>query len=165
MSISCSDSVHRDKRDKSTQRRHHIREDKKGTHNKAEKHGAIRTRPLFQIPVLSFRYPSHVRTDKILACSHKQKFPLQKKSSERGNRWCSSFSRSRSRPILVIVAPRTPTRIRVTVPKGVCFAHEGSFPASSLHNLPPQRSPHCTRGTPALDCWCLGKSSAVLGSV
>ena len=40
--VASSNSVHEDNRDRSRQHRHHIKEDKKGTHNKAEKHGAIR---------------------------------------------------------------------------------------------------------------------------
>ena len=42
MCTSCSDCSMDAKRDRSTQHRHHITEDKKGTHNKAERHGAIR---------------------------------------------------------------------------------------------------------------------------
>ena len=38
------------KKDRSPQHRHHIKEDKKGTHNKADKQGALRTRPLFLMP-------------------------------------------------------------------------------------------------------------------
>ena len=33
------------KKDRSAQHRHYTREDKNSTHNKAERHGAIRTRP------------------------------------------------------------------------------------------------------------------------
>ena len=52
-------------------------------------------------------------------------------------------------------------RVRVTATTGACFAHEGSFPASSLHNLPQQRSPHCTHENLELNCSCLDSSSAV----
>ena len=48
-----------------TEHRHYIREDKKGSHNKAERHGAIRTGFLFLMPL-----PTCAKT-KYWHCSHK----------------------------------------------------------------------------------------------
>ena len=53
------------------------------------------------------------------------------------------------------------SQVDMTTPPKAYFVHVGSSPATSLDNLPPQRSPRCTRGNPELDCLCSGKSSAV----
>ena len=123
------------KKDKSTQHRRHIRVDKKGTHNSAERHGAIRTRPLFLMPFTRAQRQAYWRV-----LTNKNSKRDKTICFERGNRWCSNFSRCRS----VSSSPRHrcsmyANRNRVTVPTGACFAHEGSFPATSLHSLPPQR--------------------------
>ena len=142
----CSNSVQGSNKGQANTASTSPQEDKKGTRNKAENHGAIRTRPLFPMPFTRDK-STDMLSEKIKT---KQLAPLFCKRSTPGfTSQISSSPRHR--------CSTTSSQVQPTTTPGVCFLHVESSPATSLRSLPLRR-------TLGPDCSCSGNSSAALES-